>query len=67
MPNEAAHILITVPKWIENRLEGRKPLCLKNLKLIIYDEADEIFLQETNHVSIAKLTSHLNEKLKIFP
>jgi hypothetical protein len=44
MPNEAAHILITVPKWIENRLEGRKPLCLKNLKLIIYDEADEIFL-----------------------
>jgi len=42
-PAEGAHIVVTVPKWIENRLTGKKPLNLKNLKLIIYDEADEIF------------------------
>ena len=39
------HILVTVPKWVENRLKGRSPLDIKNLKLICYDEADEIFLQ----------------------
>jgi superfamily II DNA/RNA helicase len=42
-PADGAHIVVTVPKWIENRLSGKKPLNLKNLKLIIYDEADEIF------------------------
>ena len=48
----AANIVVTVPKWIDNRLTGRKPIDLSNLKLVIYDEADEIFQQEGNHDSI---------------
>jgi len=47
--------MVTVPKWIENKISGRKPLDLKNVNLVIYDEADEIFMQEGNHTSIAKL------------
>ena len=60
-----SNIVVTVPGWIENKLGGRQPLDLKNLKMIIYDEADEIFLQEKNHVGISKLLSHCREKLQI--
>jgi superfamily II DNA/RNA helicase len=59
---QAANIVVTVPKWIDNRLTGRKPIDLKNLKLVIYDEADEIFQQEGNHDSIRQLLSHLMNK-----
>jgi superfamily II DNA/RNA helicase len=54
--------VVTVPKWIDNRLTGRKPIDLSNLKLVIYDEADEIFQQEGNHDSIRQLLTHLNTK-----
>ena len=37
-------ILVTVPKWLEKRVTGRKKMNLSNLKMIIYDEADEIYL-----------------------
>ena len=47
------------PKWIENKINGRKPLDLKHVNMVIYDEADEIFMQEGNHSSIAKLQAHL--------
>lgn len=57
--------MVSVPKWIENRLAGRKPLDLKNVNLVIYDEADEIFMQEGNHSSIAKLKDHLEKKLSL--
>ena len=43
MKGNGAHIVITSPGWIANMLGGRKPLDLKNLKLIVFDEADEIF------------------------
>jgi ATP-dependent RNA helicase DDX19/DBP5 len=61
-PAEAANIVVTVPKWLENRLDGRKPLDLKDLKLVIYDEADEIFQQEGNHESISKLLKFIDAK-----
>ena len=37
-------ILVTVPKWLEKRVTGRKKMNLSNLKMIVYDEADEIYL-----------------------
>jgi len=58
-PSEGAQIMVTVPKWIENKINGRKPLDLKHVNMVIYDEADEIFMQEGNHSSIAKLQAHL--------
>ena len=66
-PEQGANIVVTVPKWIENRLGGRKPIDLSHLKLVVYDEADEIFLQEANHVSIMKMKNQIEEKLKINP
>jgi superfamily II DNA/RNA helicase len=51
-PDKLSHIVVTVPKWIENRLSGRKQMDIKHLKMIVYDEADEIFLQVHNHKSI---------------
>ena len=43
-PEQAAHILVTVPGWIKKKTEGRKKIDLKNLKMLVYDEADEIYL-----------------------
>ena len=43
-PNDAAQIVVTVPKWVDNRISRRNPLDLSKLKMIIYDEADEIFI-----------------------
>lgn len=37
-------ILVTVPKWLEKRVTGRKKMNLSNLKMMVYDEADEIYL-----------------------
>jgi len=44
MKGYGAHIVITSPGWLSNMLGGRKPLDLSNLKLIVFDEADEIFV-----------------------
>ena len=43
-PDDAAQIVVTVPKWVDNRISRRNPLDLSQLKMIIYDEADEIFI-----------------------
>lgn len=41
-----AQILITVPGFLKNKISARKvDLNLENLKMIVYDEADELFLQ----------------------
>lgn len=61
------HILVTVPAWIAKRASGRKKINLKNLKMIVYDEADEIYLQESNHQSIKTLNKHVSEELKLNP
>lgn len=60
--DKLSHIVVTVPKWIENRISGRTPLDLSHLKMIAYDEADEIFLQVPNHKTISKINSHLQKK-----
>lgn len=40
-----AQILITVPGFLKNKISARKvDLNLENLKMIVYDEADELFL-----------------------
>ena len=43
--NLNAHILITVPGYLKNKLTGRKvDLDLSALQAIVYDEADELFM-----------------------
>lgn len=42
------HILVTTPNFIGKNISGRGGLNLTKLKMVIYDEADEIFLQEGN-------------------
>ena len=37
-------ILVTVPGYLKNKLTGRKALDLSQLKMIVYDEADELFI-----------------------
>ena len=64
-PQEGAQIIVTVPQWITNRIGKRKPLDLKSLKMIVYDEADEIYLQTNNQENIAKLNDHLKNKLNL--
>jgi superfamily II DNA/RNA helicase len=44
--DKLAHILVTVPKWLENRVSGRTPIDFSQVKLVAFDEADEIFLHE---------------------
>lgn len=42
--DKTAHILVTVPGYLKNKLSGRKvELDLSELKMIVYDEADELF------------------------
>jgi superfamily II DNA/RNA helicase len=55
--DKLAHIVVTVPKWLENRVTGRKSMDISNIKMMAYDEADEIFLQEYNHKIITTINS----------
>jgi superfamily II DNA/RNA helicase len=42
---DAAHILITVPGFLYNKLTSRKVnLDFSHLKLVVYDEADELLI-----------------------
>lgn len=66
-PAKGAHIVVTVPGWISNRISSRKKIDLSKLKMVVFDEADEIFLQQSNQKELAKLNSHLIETLKIQP
>lgn len=44
--SDSGHILITVPGYLKNRLSAKKcNLDLSALKMIVYDEADELFIQ----------------------
>ena len=42
------HIMVTVPGYLKNKLSGRKALDMSALKMVVYDEADELFLQQSN-------------------
>ena len=39
------HVIVTNVGWLKNILTGKRPFDMSNLKLVIYDEADEIFNQ----------------------
>ena len=54
-PTELPNIVVTVPQWLSNRLSGKSPIQLPHLKLLVFDEADEIFLQEANQKAIQKI------------
>jgi superfamily II DNA/RNA helicase len=46
---KGGHILITVPGYIEKKLEHKKcDLDLEALKMLVFDEADELLLQDNN-------------------
>jgi superfamily II DNA/RNA helicase len=61
-PTSNAHIIVTNPRWIANRVTSRNPIDLSNLKMIVYDEADEIFAQEDNHPFLLKIIDNLSKK-----
>jgi superfamily II DNA/RNA helicase len=43
---DQGQILVTVPGYLKNRLAARQcNLDLSELKMIVYDEADELFVQ----------------------
>jgi len=42
---EGAQILITTPGFVKSRFDNRKsPIDLSALKMVVYDEADELFI-----------------------
>lgn len=62
-----AQILITVPGFLKNKISARKvDLNFENLKMIVYDEADELFLQATNHPCFDAMKRYF-EKIKVEP
>ena len=61
-PKGNAHVLVSNPQWISNRCAGRDPINLDNLKLMVYDEADELFLQEGNHPFFLKIYNNIKKK-----
>ena len=43
---DQGHIMVTVPGYLKNKLvERNSKLDLSNLKMVVYDEADELFEQ----------------------
>lgn len=42
--SEQGHILVTVPGYLKNKLQARSKIDLSAVKMIIYDEADELFV-----------------------
>ena len=64
---DQGHIMVTVPGYLKNRLAARSVnLDLSELKMIIYDEADELFIQHTNHEGFLAMKKHL-AKLNVAP
>lgn len=64
----SGHILITVPGFLKSKLmDSRKvSLDLSALKMIVYDEADELLLQESNLVCFEALQKYL-KKIEVKP
>lgn len=51
--------MVTVPHWLANMTKGRTPIDLSNLKMLVFDEADEIFNQEQNHLHLKTIYDKL--------
>ena len=57
---DTGHIMVTVPGYLKNRLIARNcTLDLSQLKCVVYDEADELFVQQGNHECFSQLKRHL--------
>ena len=59
-----AQILITVPGYLKKRLadvRGKNKMDLTALKMIVYDEADELFSQKDNHECFTDILEHLKK------
>ena len=57
-----AHIIVTVPGYLKNKLSARKvEMDLTDCKLIVYDEADELFTQHTNHDCFKVMKKHFEK------
>ena len=64
---EQGHILVTVPGYLKNKLvERQTKLDLSLLKMVVYDEADELFEQASNHECFATLKKTLG-KINVAP
>ena len=64
---EVGHILVTVPGYLKNKLVERgSKLDLSALKMVVYDEADELFDQRSNHECFNQLKKSLS-KINVAP
>ena len=43
LTEKGTHIIVASPQWIASRLGGKTAINLKALKMVVFDEADEIF------------------------
>ena len=64
--SEQGHILVTVPGYLKNKLQARQKIDLSAVKMIVYDEADELFVQQTNHETFLNMKKELG-KLSVTP
>jgi superfamily II DNA/RNA helicase len=64
---QAAHLVVTTPGFIKSKLGERNvTLDLSALRVIVYDEADEILNQDTNWNCLQVLKKHISS-LKVKP
>lgn len=56
------HIYVTTPNYVKSKIEGRAKLDLSHLKMVVYDEADELYLQHSNLPSFVALKNLLTSK-----
>lgn len=64
---DQGHIMVTVPGYLKNKLvERQSKLDLSCLKMVVYDEADELFEQQSNHECFNQLKKSLT-KINITP
>ena len=59
--SQQGQILVTVPGYLKNKLQARQKIDLSEVKMVIYDEADELFVQQTNHETFLNLKKELTK------
>ena len=55
-------ILVTTIGNIENKLKGRSPMDMTNLKCLIVDEADEFFKDDKNFKAMVAIRQVINKQ-----
>lgn len=56
-------ILVTTPGFLKSQIEGQrgKSINLESLKIVVFDEADELLLQPNNHATFFMLRKKLKD------